>query len=163
MKPRKTLTYQEALSRAANLCDKCEQCSPDIIKKLDSWGLSSADSRKVIKTLEELNYLDDNRFAHAYAHDKMAYSGWGRRKIIQGLWAKRLPRDIIDGACDLLDEDEYNAVAVKVVKSKIRSMEPWGATYEDKMKVLRHAAQRGFEPSLIVSILNRIIKGDEDC
>ena len=93
MRPRKILTPAEALARAAALCDKCEQCSPDIIRKLAAWGISASDSAKIIERLRQTRYLDDMRFARAYAHDKMAYSGWGRNKILQGLWAKRLGRE----------------------------------------------------------------------
>lgn len=54
LKRRVPLTYENALSRAAGLCAKCEQCTPDILKKLSAWGLSASDANKVIKRLEEL-------------------------------------------------------------------------------------------------------------
>ena len=46
------LTIENALSRAAALCAKCEQCSPDIEKKLLNWGLSGNDAGKVITELK---------------------------------------------------------------------------------------------------------------
>lgn len=164
MKTRRILTPAEALARAAALCDKCEQCSPDIIRKLAAWGIGSTDTSRIIARLKETRYLDDMRFARAYAHDKMAFSGWGRYKIIAGLRAKRLGREYVDASCDELDEEEYASIAEKVVRAKSRTMPEGLLTYENRMKALRHAAGRGFEPRLISDIINRLAREQkEDC
>ena len=109
------LSYENALLRAATLCSRCEQCSPDIIKKLSAWGLSSSDSDKIIERLTELNFLNDERFVKAYAHDKLCFSGWGRKKIQQGLWAKRLPKELIELSFDEIDDEEYTDIACQVI------------------------------------------------
>lgn len=158
MRPRKILTPAEALARAAALCDKCEQCSPDIIRKLAAWGISASDTAKIIERLRQTRYLDDMRFARAYAHDKMAYSGWGRNKILQGLWAKRLGREYIEASCDELDEEEYNDIARRVMRSKVRSLPEGLSTYENRMKVMRFGVQRGFEARLVSQIINRLVR-----
>lgn len=154
LKRKAPLTFENALSRAADLCARCEQCSPDILKKLDSWGINASDSAKIIRRLEELKFLDNLRFAKAYAHDKLHFSGWGRRKIRQGLWAKRLPTDIIDHAFDDIEEedDEYRAIALRVMKAKIRQLKEWPLSRESKLKVVKFAMTRGFEYPLIVDI-----------
>lgn len=158
MRPRKILTPAEALARAAALCDKCEQCSPDIIRKLAAWGIPASDTAKIIDRLRQTCYLDDMRFARAYAHDKMAYSGWGRNKILQGLWAKRLGREYIEASCDELDEEEYNDIARRVIRSKVRSLPEGLSTYENRMKVMRFGVQRGFEARLVSQIINRLVR-----
>lgn len=158
MRPRKILTPAEALARAAALCDKCEQCSPDIIRKLAAWGISASDTAKIIERLRQTRYLDDMRFARAYAHDKMAYSGWGRNKILQGLWAKRLGREYIEASCDELDEEEYNDIARRVIRSKVRSLPEGLSTYENRMKVMRFGVQRGFEARFVSQIINRLVR-----
>lgn len=166
MKRSRQLTYDEALSRAAGLCAKCEQCTPDLRRKMDTWGLSASDINRAICRLEELGFVDDARFARAYAHDKLAFSGWGRNKIIQGLWAKRLSRYDIDQSLDEIDEEEYNAVAHRVIRAKIRQSKDGIDTYESKLKVLRFAMQRGFEARLATHIINAIARsiadGEED-
>lgn len=154
LKRKAPLTFENALSRAADLCARCEQCTPDILKKLDSWGINASDSAKIIRRLEDLKFLDNLRFAKAYAHDKLHFSGWGRRKIRQGLWAKRLPTDIIDHAFDDIEEedDEYRAIALRVMKAKIRQLKEWPLSRESKLKVVKFAMTRGFEYPLIVDI-----------
>ncbi len=153
---RRILTPEEAFNRAAGLCAKCEQCSPDILKKLSGWGISSSEAQKIISRLEELRFLDDERFAHAYAHDKLVFSGWGKMKIAQGLWAKRLPRDLIQEAVNGLDPEEYLSVAKRVMESKIRLSPELLESYEGRTKLLRFGAGRGFGISLIAKIINGI-------
>ena len=58
---RHPLTYENALQRAAALCSKCEQCSPDIRKKLSGWGLSASDASRIIERLEQTRFIDDSR------------------------------------------------------------------------------------------------------
>lgn len=158
MKRSRPLTFDEALSRAAGLCAKCEQCTPDLRRKISTWGLSASDIDRVIKRLEEMNFVDDARFARAYAHDKLMFSGWGRNKILQGLWAKRLSRSVIDQSLDDIDEEEYESVAKRVIQAKIRLSKDGIATYESKLKVLRFAMQRGFEARLASRILAQLMK-----
>lgn len=152
------ITYENALNRAASLCSRCEQCSPDILKKLTSWGLGPSDSSRVIKRLEELNFLDDRRFARAYAHDKLSFSGWGRRKIIQGLWAKQLHREIIDSALDEIDVEEYDEIAMRVISQKAKSYNEWPLSRGNKVKLVRYGMMRGFEYPLIIDIINHKLR-----
>ena len=49
----KTLTYEQALSRAAALCSGSEHCSSDIHKKLLLWGLSPTQAEKAIAFLKK--------------------------------------------------------------------------------------------------------------
>lgn len=155
LRQRKPITYENALSRAAALCARCEQCTPDIRKKLSTWGLGSADIERLIHRLEELKFIDDVRFAKAYAHDKLHFSGWGRRKIEQGLWAKRLPRDVIECACEDFDNepDVYRSMALRVMKAKTKSIGEWPLSRESKIKIVKFAMTRGFEYQLVAEIL----------
>ncbi|MDE6859142.1 MAG: RecX family transcriptional regulator [Duncaniella sp.] len=159
MLQKKAITIENAMTRAASLCARCEQCSPDIIKKLTNWGLSADGIHKVMSELKRLRFLDDERFVKAYAHDKLHFSGWGKRKITQGLWAKRLPKNIIELAFDEIEDDEYEAIAVKVIKSKIPHIKEGLWSYDGKMKLLRFGVQRGFEVALIAAIIKRIAAG----
>ena len=162
MKSKRVLTPDEALSRAAGLCAKCEQCTPDLRKKLTAWGIYPSDADKIIRRLEEMKFVDDARFARAYAHDKLVFSGWGRNKIIQGLWAKRLEREYIDASMDEIEPEEYESVCRRVIRSKIRMSKDGLSTYESKMKILRYAVQRGFEARLAGSIINGIAREESD-
>ncbi len=153
---KKPISIENAMSRAAALCAKCEQCSPEIEKKLMAWGVTQNGVQKILSELKRLRFIDDERFVRAYAHDKLHFSGWGKRKIIQGLWAKRLPREVIEVAFDECDEKEYGLIAFKVLKSKLPSIKEGIGCYEGKMKLLRFGVQRGFEVGLVGNIVKKL-------
>lgn len=155
MRVKKPLTYENALNRVAALCSGREQCSGDIVRKLSGWGVSHSDTEKILEKLEEYRFLDDRRFSRAFAHDKLCYNGWGKKKIYMGLLSKRIPRDMIHEALENIDESEYREVATKVVRAKARSFGERPLTREEKIKVIKHALTRGFEYSLISEIARK--------
>ena len=64
-------------------------------------------------------------------------------------------------AFDEFNDDEYKAIAVKVIKSKIPAIKEGIESYEGKMKLLRFAVQRGFEVSLVAGIVKQLNSDDE--
>ncbi len=132
------------------------------MKKLSGWGVSTQDSSRVIKRLEELRFIDDTRFAKAYAHDKLLFSGWGKMKIAQGLWVKRLPRNIISIALESLDAKEYDDTALRIMTNRIRLNPELLDSYESRTKLLRFGVGRGFEIGLISGIISRLKSIQED-
>ncbi len=141
---------EAALSRLQGLCAASEQCESDLRKKLAAWGVSYANADAIIRRLERDRFLDNARFATAYAHDKLTFNGWGRHKIAQGLRSKRIDSQIIDEALDSIDPEEYASRAFRVMRTKSAGLEP---TRENKMKLLRFGAGRGFEVGLLVDII----------
>lgn len=162
MMRRRILSYDEALGKAVALCSKCEQCSSDILKKLAGWGVSAQDSRNIIAKLEEMRFLDDERFAKAYAHDKLLFSGWGKMKIATGLWAKHIPKDTLTVALENLDPSEYSDTARRVMSSRVRLNPELLDSYESRTKLLRYGVGRGFEISLISGIISKLKSERED-
>ena len=156
-KPKKPLSNDEALARCAELCNRCEQCTPDLHSKMHRWGLSFEDTTKIVEQLEDLGYVDDRRFVRAYAHDKVCFSGWGRYKIERALRAKFIDRDIVDLAMEGVEDEEYLAAACKATAAKLRQFRPEYPEYEKHMKVLAHVMQRGFEIPVAKKALREVL------
>lgn len=152
---KKPLTSQEAYSRLAVMCNRAEECTHALREKLRRWGVPYTQAENLIGKLQDARLVDDRRFAELFARQKLLYGGWGRYKIRAALMAKRIDRTDIDRALELLDEEDYRDVMVKVLRAAARRQPD--RTYESKMKILRHGASRGFEPALMVEI----VKSDE--
>ena len=149
---KKVVKPQDALLRLEALCAQAEQCTYDLRLKLYRWGLSSTDSAKIIKQLLETRFVDDARFAVAYCRDKYRFNRWGRLKIVYGLRAKQISSKDIQEALNTIEEDEYEAILVSVIKSKAKTIKGVD-TYEGRTKLFRYAASRGYESSLIAQII----------
>ena len=115
----------------------------DISEKLARWGMTKAQSDKVIDRLLEEKYIDESRYAMAYARDKMRFSHWGRTKIRMMLHMQHIPDPLIREALDALDPQEYAAMARQVIQDKARSVKA-DDDYAARAKVIRFALQRGF-------------------
>ena len=83
----------------------------------------------------------------------MRFNHWGRIKIQAKLREKKLPRDLIAEAIENIDDEEYSNILLTLIKNKSRETGNV-EEYKKREKVLRFAASRGFEPSLIMKQLN---------
>lgn len=140
--------YNDALSWAASYCSKSEHCLADVLAKLDKYDLSSAETERLITYLTQEKYIDQTRYARAYAMDQFRFAHWGRLKIAQALRMKRIDDNTIQEALDLIPQDEYMQVLRKLVQEKQKKITAKN-DYELHMKLLRFAYGRGFEPEHI--------------
>ena len=69
------------LLKAENYCAYQERSTYEVKNKLLQWGVSKQDIEEIISHLIEKNFLNEIRFAQAYAHEKFHINGWGRYKI----------------------------------------------------------------------------------
>ena len=155
---KKPLTPSEALNKAAAYCTLCERCISEVSTKLTTWGVSYTGQEKIIARLIEEKFIDEVRYCRAFVNDKVKFNRWGRIKITAALREKHLPQEYIKEALDNIDEDIYLQSLKDVIEIKRRELK--GADdFATQQKIIRHAATRGYEPSLIISTIK--YKGDE--
>ncbi|MCF0196686.1 MAG: RecX family transcriptional regulator [Bacteroidaceae bacterium] len=146
---KKGLTYEEALNRCETLCSRCEHSTGEMERKLRQWGVSSADADRIICHLLDERYIDNHRFARAFALDKARYNSWGRIKIAQHLRVLGVEEADVQYGLSEIPDDEYLASLHTVLERKLRSL-----TDEDDFtrrgKLVRHALSHGFEMELVL-------------
>ena len=152
---KKPITKEAALLKMADLCARGEHCAFEIREKLRKMQLAASDANEIVEYLEDNRYIDDSRFARAFARDKVKFSGWGKNKIRMALAMKRIPSAEISSALEEIDPEEYMAVAVNAAKAKARNLDL--SDYDDKGKLYRHLASRGFEGSVISKAIQSIV------
>lgn len=149
---RKVFTRQQALLKAESFCAYQERSQHEIRNKLYEWGLHQIDVETIISELIENNFLNEERFAVAYALGKFRIKGWGKVKIRQGLKIKRVPGKLIQKSLQKIDEDDYVATLKKVLIKKSASVKEKDP-YKRRYKLMQYAASRGFEKDLISDLL----------
>lgn len=140
----RTLSYEQALQRAASLCSTSEHCIYDITNKLKKWGICTPDIDKIIDRLVDEKFIDESRYARAYINDKFRFAHWGRVKIKNMLYLQHIPEAEINEALSNITQHEYEEVLKGVIESKQRTL-PETESYEARTKIIRFAIQRGFE------------------
>lgn len=153
-------TAEGMLVRMAGLCAGAEQCSADIRAKILKQGFSAEEAEKMIAYLTQHKYLDDARYARAYAADKVRFSGWGRMKVRLGLRGKGLSDSEISRALEYVSDADYQEALSKAMAAKARGLEL--RDVKDRQKLYRHMASRGFESQLIIAAMRGMMKGKEE-
>ena len=150
---KKNITEQEAFLQLAALCAQAEHCEQEMRDKLKRWELDTAAADRIIARLQKERYIDDARYARAFVKDKIRYNKWGRRKVEQALWQKRIADDIRQQVLGEIDENEYLDVLRPLLKQKHRTMKAEN-DYALNQKLVRFALGRGFTFDLIRQCLD---------
>ena len=154
-------TEQEAYLTLAALCARSEHCQWEMLEKMRRWELDDAALARVMARLVKERYVDDERYARAFVKDKVRYNKWGRRKVEQALWQKRIDDDIRERVLDEVDEEEYLNVLRPLLKQKRKSTKAEN-DYELKQKLVRFALGRGFTYDIIRQCIDVDEVPDED-
>ena len=150
---KKNITEQEAFLQLAALCAQAEHCEQEMRDKLKRWELDTAAADRIIARLQKERYIDDARYARAFVKDKIHYNKWGRRKVEQALWQKRIADDIRQQVLGEIDENEYLDVLRPLLKQKRRTTKAEN-DYALNQKLVRFALGRGFTFDLIRQCLD---------
>lgn len=150
---KKILTEQEALLRLTTLCAQSEHCSWEMTEKMRRWELSEEAQARIMEQLVKEHYVDDTRYCRCFAHDKIKYNKWGRRKVEQALMAKRVGRDVFRSVLDEVDDEEYLRVLRPLLQAKRRQLKTT-SEYEANGRLIRFALGRGFTMDLIRQCLD---------
>ena len=150
---KKEMNEQEAYLQLAALCAQAEHCEQEMRDKMKRWELDEMVQNHVINRLTEERYIDKERYARAFVKDKIRYDKWGRRKVQQALWMKRIDTDIQQRVLDEIDEKEYLDVLRPLLKLKRKSIKAEN-DYELNQKLVRFALSRGFTFDIIRQCLN---------
>lgn len=148
------------LVRMAGLCAGAEQCAADIRAKILKQGFSASEAEDMIGYLQRNRYIDDSRYARAYAVDKVRFSGWGRMKVRMGLRAKGMPDSVVSQALEYIPEADYEEALSKVMGAKARSLDL--NDVKDRQKLYRHLASRGFESQTIIKAMRQLMAGRKE-
>ncbi len=148
MQYKKQLTVEQALQKLKHYCAYQERCHSEVKEKLYSLGVWKKDHDGIISTLIEENYLNEERFAMAYAGGKWRVKHWGRVRIKYELKQKQVSEYCIKKALKQIDEEEYMRVLNEMAEAKYRSLKS-DQYLARKKKTIDYLVNRGFELSLV--------------
>ena len=141
--------------RLRRQCSRREYCKDDIFKKATTALEGDREAAaKVLDVLVSEKYVDDLRYATAYAREKAMISGWGETKIRYMLSAKRIDRTLIDQALTEIDGDKADSRLLKLLQNKAHTLK---ADPQIRLKLLRFALGRGYQYDDVVRVLQDIL------
>ncbi|MBO4557760.1 MAG: regulatory protein RecX [Bacteroidales bacterium] len=145
-------------SRMAKICSVREYCKSEIAKKIEALkGDSAIDTQAIISQLCEEKYLDENRYAVAFARDKSALQGWGEQKIRFALARKGLDSSAIAHGLEQIDAGKAQKKMESVLLAKLRTLK--GDEDQVLVKLLRFGQSRGYSYNQIKAFYDNTRRG----
>ena len=154
MIPSKKLTKEQALQKLKHYCAYQERCHSEVKQKLYDLGIWKKDHDEIIATLIEENYLNEERFAIAFAGGKWRMKHWGRVKIKHELKQKQVSDYSIQKALKQIDDEEYQNVLIKLAKEKYASLKS-DQYLVRKKKTIDFLIAKGFEAELVYRAMEK--------
>lgn len=151
---KKQLTKEQALQKLKHYCAYQERCHSEVKEKLYSLGVWKIDHDEIIATLIEENYLNEERFAIAFAGGKWRIKQWGRVKIKYELKQKQVSEYSIKKALKQIDEEEYLKVLSKLAKEKYAALKNEQYLVREK-KTIDYLLKKGFESELVKRVTEK--------
>ena len=149
----KIITHIEGLEKAKSYCAYQERCHKEVSDKLYSWKLNADEINYIIDHLIQENYLNEERFAIAFAGGKFRMKHWGRKKIEKKLKEKRVSEYCIKKALEEIDDEDYIRTLYRLIEKKHGSLKDKDS-FAKKKKTATYIYGRGFESDLIWEHLN---------
>ncbi|MBQ7253573.1 MAG: RecX family transcriptional regulator [Bacteroidales bacterium] len=149
---------EKIYSRLSKLCSVREYCKAEIARKVELLkGDDAIDTQAIISQLCRDKYIDENRYAAAFARDKSALQGWGDAKIRIALARKGLDRDAIEYGLEQIDTEKAQARMESVLAAKLRTIK--GEGQQVLAKLLRYGTSRGYSYNQIKAFYDNVRRG----
>ena len=151
------LTKEQAFQKLKHYCGYQERSHDEVKQKLYGLGLHRQDVEELISQLIEENYLNEERFAIAFAGGRFRLKQWGRIKIEYELKQKKVSPYCIRKALDEIDEEDYLKTLNRLAEKKWNSLRGPGNTgYVRSSKTTTYLLQRGFERAQVAIVIARL-------
>lgn len=156
-KKEKKYTISQAQPKIEHYCSYQERCHQEVKSKLYDYGLNTDEVNEVLSKLVKSNFLNEERFAIAFATGKFRQKKWGLKKIIYELKAKQISDFCIKKAISVISEDDYDD-SIKHLAEKHLNKQKKGERIHTKIqKTIQYLISKGYEYEKSKIIVNKIL------
>lgn len=149
------LTKEQALQKLRQYCAYQERSHYEAQQKLWDLGVRSTEHDEIISALIEEDYLNEERFAKAFAGGKFRMKDWGRKKIYHALKEKKVSEYNIKKALKEIDDEDYKKTVQDLAEKKYAALKNEQYLIRKK-KTMDYLMQKGYEPDLVTRAMNEI-------
>lgn len=133
--------------RALALLSRRDYSQHDLSKKLQALSDDQSEIDSTLAWLQELSYLDDQRYAEAFVRDSIAKNR-GPIRIRNELQQKGLSGDVIENALES-EAADWLSLAADALRRKFRDLTLIEHNAKQKTKAIRYLQYRGFSHGVV--------------
>ncbi|MCB9262082.1 MAG: RecX family transcriptional regulator [Flavobacteriales bacterium] len=147
-----TKSYVEAWAAIQKYCVYQERCHKEVRSKLYDFGLKTEEVNELISRLIEQNFLNEERFAVAFAGGKFRVKNWGKEKIKRELKLRGISDYCINKALKEISDDDNLKTLEKLIAKKSKDYLSKNK-FEQNAKVARYCIVKGYEPEMVWQLI----------
>ena len=151
----KSYTVDEALQKLMHYCAYRDRSQKEVETKLDEMRMIPEAKEKIIISLMQENFLNEERFARSFVRGKFRIKKWGRIKITQELKKKEISSPIIKLGLSEIKESDYIKTLYELAEKKEEKLTDPNS-FKKKKKLADHLLRKGYESSLVFNCVNEI-------
>ncbi|ARN72259.1 MULTISPECIES: regulatory protein RecX [Nonlabens] len=151
-----SFTVEEAKRTLERYCAYQERCHKEVVEKLRKMNMIQLAIDEVVGHLIEHDFLNETRFAGAFARGKFRIKSWGKQRIIRELKMRGLnDRTIKVGLQEIEPEDYYHVFDTLSRKRNNQLKEK--DKYKRRKKLADYLLYRGWESNLVYEKIQELI------
>lgn len=129
---------------------------------LEGQGATKANVEEVLARLREYGYLDDERFAFGYASLKVRLKPIGRQRLKRDLALKKVPKETIDEALDLVYAETSETELIDRAIEKRTRLRGRPTNRAQAKSLFDHLLRQGFPFELVAEKVRAASQADID-
>jgi regulatory protein len=129
---------------------------------LEGRGATEQIVDTVIERLRDYGYLNDARYAQSYASLRVQQRPIGRQRLERDLRMKKIDKQTVDAALDLVYEEKPEAELIESAIAKRIRLRGRPQTRADAKKLFDHLLRQGFAFELVSEKVRAVAKSDVD-
>lgn len=153
---RKNIGTAAAFRKIKHYCAYAERSHSEVKKKLYGFGLYKTEVEELLSQLIEENYLNEERFAVAFAGGHFRMKNWGKQKIKYELKQKGISEYCIRKALAAIPDEDYRKALEKLSAAKLLTLAGEQNIFTKKKKLQNYLVGKGFEFELIGELISKV-------
>lgn len=145
---KKVYQLDEARSIMERYCVYQERCHQEVELKLREMQLIPQAVEKILLHLLENDFINETRFAKAYARGKFSIKKWGRNRIVNELKKRKISTYNITQALNEIDDNDYIKTLNELAEKRLKQITEKNK-YKKRKKLADYLLYRGWESDLV--------------
>lgn len=138
-----------------------DRTSAELARLLAVRGFAQAESRVAVERLTQDGYLNDRRFASAWAMSRVRTKPMGLHRLMRELGIKGIETSLAREVLEEVYEDGEEPMARRAIASKLSALGR-GRSSQRTVQVARYLHRRGFSVDIIRRLLREEQQGEWD-
>jgi regulatory protein len=153
--PKEIMENSLILQKIYSYCNYQERCIREVEQKLKTLTVQKKMIPSIINHLQKEGYVDEERYAKAFAGGKFRLNKWGKQKIEFELKIRGIPELMIQEGMNSIDHKDYLQTLKNMMIRKYDEIK----SEEDeniREKIINFAYGKGYEMEYILSLIKEL-------